>query len=146
MPDDERLGGTRDPHEYGSRHRREEPPSSGGGSGVNAEKPRRRRRSMEAGGGLSVADLVQKHSASRADLTPIDPRQLQQNGVMSGRRARQDRQSAEGPAVRGNTGESPRRQTPPPPSIADALGGPDFPRDDAPRPTRRAARFPQDDN
>ncbi|MFI7676909.1 hypothetical protein ACIBVP_24665, partial [Actinophytocola sp. NPDC049390] len=143
MPDDERLGGTRDPHEYGRRHRREEPPGGGG-----EEKPRRRRRSMEAGGGLSVADLVQKHSASRADLTPVDPHQLQQNGLMSGRRARQDRQSAEGPAGRGHPGEAPRRQAPPPPSVADALNGttPDFPRDDAPRPARRAARFPQDDN
>lgn len=138
MPDDERLGGTRDPHEYGRRHRREEPPSGG------EEKPRRRRRSMESGG-VSVADLVQKHSASRADLTPVDPRQLQQNTLMSGRRARQDRQNAEGP---GGPGPAPRRQAPPPPSIADALGGdtPDFPRDDAPRPGRRAARFPQDDN
>ncbi len=138
MPDDERLGGTRDPHEYGRRHRREEPPVSGGAE----EKPRRRRRSLEAGGGVSVADLVQKHGASRADLTPIDPRQLQQNGVMSGRRARQDRPSAEGPAGRGHPGEAPRRQAPPPPPVPDALGGPDFPRDDAPRPTR----FPQDDN
>jgi LCP family protein required for cell wall assembly len=102
---------------------------------------------MESGG-VSVADLVQKHSASRADLTPVDPHQLQQNTLMSGRRARQDRQNADGPAGRGNPGEAPRRQAPPPPSIADALGGdaPDLPRDDAPRPGRRAARFPQDDN
>ncbi|MGB3442341.1 MAG: hypothetical protein WBA97_26670, partial [Actinophytocola sp.] len=133
MPDDERLGGTHDPHEYGRRHRREEPPSG-------EEKPKRRRRSMEAGGGLSVADLVQKHSASRSDLSPVDPQHLQQNTLMNGRRARQDRQGPEG---------SGRRQAPPPPSIADALGGdaPDFPRDDAPRSGRRAARngFPPDD-
>ncbi|MGH3761574.1 hypothetical protein, partial [Actinophytocola sp.] len=69
MPDDERLGGTHssagDSNGYGRRHRRAEEPS---------EQPRRRRRSMEDGpGGLSVADLVQRHSASRQNLTPVNP-------------------------------------------------------------------------
>ncbi|MFC4858819.1 LCP family protein [Actinophytocola glycyrrhizae] len=140
MPDDERLGGTHDPHEYGRRHRRED-------VAPGEEKPRRRRRSMESGG-LSVADLVQKHSASRSDMTPVDPQQLQQNALVSGRRARQDRQGAEGPAGRGHPGEAPRRQAPPPPSIADALGddAPEFPRADAPRASRHAPRngFPPD--
>ncbi|MCT2585919.1 LCP family protein [Actinophytocola gossypii] len=65
MPDDDHLGGTRsgDPHGYGRRHRREQPD----------EQPRRRRRSMEDnGGGLSVADLVQRHTGSRANL-PLPP-------------------------------------------------------------------------
>ncbi|MPZ80542.1 MAG: LytR family transcriptional regulator [Actinophytocola sp.] len=69
MPDDERRGGTHssagDSNGYGRRHRRAEEPT---------EQPRRRRRSMEDGpGGLSVADLVQRHSNSRQDLNPVAP-------------------------------------------------------------------------
>ncbi|OLF05793.1 LCP family protein [Actinophytocola xanthii] len=65
MPDDDHLGGTRsgDPQGYGRRHRRAEEPD---------EQPRRRRRSMEDNsGGLSVADLVQRHTGSRSGITPV---------------------------------------------------------------------------
>ncbi|GAA3021401.1 LCP family protein [Actinokineospora globicatena] len=36
-----------------------------------AEQPRRRRRSMEGAGGVSVSDLVERHSGSRSNLMPI---------------------------------------------------------------------------
>ncbi len=88
MPDEDRPGGTHSsPHDangYGRRHRRaaEEPP----------EKPRRRRRSMEDGpGGLSVADLVQRHATSGQTPAPVDPgapgrRALPSTGQTSSRR------------------------------------------------------------
>lgn len=65
MPDDDRLGGTRGPNPSGRRHRRaaEEP----------EDQPRRRRRSLEDRPGLSVADLVERHTGSRPDLTPVSP-------------------------------------------------------------------------
>ncbi|MFL6121008.1 MAG: hypothetical protein ACJ73U_15540, partial [Actinophytocola sp.] len=128
MPDDERLGGTRDPHEYGRRHRRDETPPPP----PTEEQPRRRRRSVESGG-VSVADLVQRHTGSRPDLTPVNPDQLRQNGVMTGRRARQD----EPPNRSGSA-----------PSIASALeDGAPFPPDQAapPRAPESVENFPRDE-
>jgi LCP family protein required for cell wall assembly len=37
------------------------------------EAPRRRRRSMEASGGVSVSDLVERHTGSRTNLQPVPP-------------------------------------------------------------------------
>ena len=131
MPDDERLGGTRDPHEYGRRHRRDNPAPA---PASDEQQPRRRRRSVESGG-VSVADLVQRHTGSRPDLTPVNPDELRQNGVMTGRRARPD--------------EPQSRPSPAPRSIASALdGGPGFPPDQAapPRPAPQPAEnFPRDE-
>ena len=101
MPDDERLDGTRDPQESGRRHRRaaEEP----------AEQPRRRRRSMENSGGLSVADLVQKHTGSRTNLTPVDPQQpLHQNSLLNGTQ-QSGRRSLPEPPPRPAEGQRPPR-------------------------------------
>jgi LCP family protein required for cell wall assembly len=134
--DDDRLGGTRDPQDHGRRHRRGEVPPP------PEDQPRgRRRRSVESGG-VSVADLVQRHTGSRPDLTPVNPDQLRQNGVAtSGRRARHDDQSL-----------PPGRQVPEPPgpSIAAALDGSNgFPPDrGAPRPAPAPAPdngFPRDE-
>ncbi|HEX6357745.1 LCP family protein [Actinophytocola sp.] len=125
MPDDERLGGTRDP--YGRRHRRDDEQEE--------QQPRRRRRSVESGG-VSVADLVQRHTGSRPDLTPVNPDQMRQNSVMTGRRARQDDQP---PQNRQNA--EPRPQ-----SIASALDGGGFPPDEpARRPAPEAKNFPRDE-
>ena len=136
MPDDERLGGTRDPHEYGRRHRRSDNPPPP----PPAEQPRRRRRSVESGG-VSVADLVQRHTGSRPDLTPVNPDQLRQNGVMtSGRRARRDEPPPPPPPQ--------ARQATAHPSIAAALDGADgFPPDRAaPRPGGQPGdNFPRDE-
>ncbi|MGX7823991.1 LCP family glycopolymer transferase [Actinokineospora sp. 24-640] len=46
------------------------PPSSPGGKrrAPDSDQPRRRRRSLDDDGGLSVSDLVERHSASRTDL------------------------------------------------------------------------------
>lgn len=134
MPDDERLGGTRDPHEPGRRHRRDESPPV-----APQDQPRgRRRRSVESGG-VSVADLVQRHTGSRPDLTPVNPDQLRQNGVATGRRARQE--DPPPPPSRPNP-------EPPPPPIAAALDGQGFPRN--PRPTPQGDHghngFPRDES
>ncbi|HEY7594954.1 MAG TPA: LCP family protein [Actinophytocola sp.] len=114
MPDDERPGGTHssahDPNGYGRRHRRaaEEP----------AEKPRRRRRSMEDGpGGLSVADLVQRHGTSRHDLSPVNPGAPGRRGhsrPVEGQPGR-GRRSGEGgqPEGSGQQADTPGRRVPP---------------------------------
>jgi LCP family protein required for cell wall assembly len=141
VPDDERLGGTRD--EYGRRHRRGEAPPPATPS-VPENQPRRRRRSVESGG-VSVADLVQRHTGSRPDLTPVNPEQLRQNGVMTGRRARHEDQTAPpppGPPAR------PAPEPPRQPSIAAALAGSeDFPQDRPPRPAPQPENaFPRDES
>jgi LCP family protein required for cell wall assembly len=129
VPDDDRLDGTRDPHEYGRRHRREEAPPP-----PEPQQPRRRRRSVESGG-VSVADLVQRHTGSRPDLTPVNPEQLRQNGVATpGRRARPD--------------EPQGRPAPAPRPIASPLdGGAGFPPDrtSPPRPPQPQESFPRDE-
>ncbi len=125
MPDDERLGGTRDPQEPGRRHRRaaEEPP----------EQPRRRRRSMENSGGLSVADLVQRHTGSRANLTPVDPQQpLHQNSLMNGTQ-QSGRRALPDPPPRPADGQRPPRPGEPAawPGNQPHPGAPRFPADPA---------------
>jgi LCP family protein required for cell wall assembly len=128
VPDDERLGGTRDPHEYGRRHRREDQPEE--------KRPGRRRRSVDSGG-VSVADLVQRHTGSRPDLTPVDPEQLRQNSMMTGRRARQD---DAGPPQNRQNAEARH------PSISSALEGDGFPpAEPARRPAPEGNGFPRDE-
>ncbi|MBM7770684.1 LCP family protein required for cell wall assembly [Actinokineospora baliensis] len=57
-----------------------------------AEQPRRRRRSMEGAGGVSVSDLVERHSGSRSNLVPIpeadEPDEVPRH--QGGRRAAQE--------------------------------------------------------
>ncbi|SDC90266.1 LCP family glycopolymer transferase [Actinokineospora iranica] len=60
MPDDYDRDGTPGSHAGGKR-RAPEP----------TEQPRRRRRSMENAGGVSVSDLVERHSGSRSNLMPV---------------------------------------------------------------------------
>ncbi|TDV40053.1 LCP family protein [Actinophytocola oryzae] len=144
MPDDPRHGGTRDPHEPGRRHRREDvPPPAPAHADAPDEQPRRRRRSVESGG-VSVADLVQRHTGSRPDLTALTPEQLRQNGLMPGRRARQDEQ----PPPRRPQGRQIAALPPPQPIAAPPLDrGDGFPQD---RPQQRGhqqpdAGFPRDE-
>jgi len=129
VPDDQRHDGTRDPHEPGSRHRRDETPPP-----PDTQQPRRRRRSVESGG-VSVADLVQRHTGSRPDLTPVNPEQLRQNGVATGRRARQDE-------PQGRPVPAPPRPTAPPHDMGDG-----FPPDRAapPRAPQPQENFPRDE-
>jgi LCP family protein required for cell wall assembly len=122
VPDDDHLGGTHsgDPQGYGRRHRRAEEPD---------EQPRRRRRSMEDNSeGLSVADLVQRHTGSRSGISPIPPSPTQ-----GGRRAMPSAEqpvprrshAADGPASRhsdeGRRGEEQEFGRPRP---GEATGGP----------------------
>ncbi|RLK60490.1 LCP family protein [Actinokineospora cianjurensis] len=71
------------------------PGSSSGGkrrAPEPAEQPRRRRRSMEGAGGVSVSDLVERHSGSRSNLMPIpeadEPDEVPRH--QGGRRAAQE--------------------------------------------------------
>ncbi|MDQ3405846.1 MAG: hypothetical protein M3548_21035, partial [Actinomycetota bacterium] len=59
MPDDNDLDGAPTPAPGGKR-RAPEP-----------EQPRRRRRSMDGAGGVSVSDLVERHTGSRNNLRPV---------------------------------------------------------------------------
>ncbi len=116
MPDDDRLGGTRGSQPSGRRHRRaaEEP----------EDQPRRRRsRSAEDRPGLSVADLVERHTGSRPDLTPVSPPEAP---------ARRSRPGDGQPRPNGRPGE------------AESWGA--FPRDQHSEPAEPRRAFPPDRN
>ncbi|OLR90829.1 LCP family protein [Actinokineospora bangkokensis] len=69
MPDDhDRDGAPGAGEPPGGRRRAPEHPQA-----EPAERTGRRRRSLENSGGLSVSDLVERHSGSRPDLTPVAP-------------------------------------------------------------------------
>lgn len=124
MPDDDRLGGTRGSTPSGRRHRRaaEEP----------EEQPRRRRRSMEDRPGLSVADLVERHTGSRPDLTPVSPPMPPSMSPPDGT-----------PARRGRPGDGQPRQNGRP---GEAQGRGAFPRDQHPEAAEPRRAFPPDRN
>jgi LCP family protein required for cell wall assembly len=69
---------------------------------------------MEAGGGLSVADLVQKHTGSRPNLTPVNPQEsLQQNTLMHGRRSLPEDQHRPEPGAGGFPQDADARRSAP---------------------------------